>query len=167
MGELLIKLKDETATQRFGATLGSLLQPGDVLALIGDLGVGKTRLAQAIAAALDVPVEEVNSPTFSLIQEYRGRCLLRHCDSYRLRDPAEFADLGLDELFGMDGIAIVEWADRVLDDLPRERIEIRIIADEVTSRSMTVRGLGPRGAELLRQLSERWPIASPSKTMGE
>lgn len=157
MGEYQLLLDSEAATQRFGTLLGGCLQPGDVVALIGDLGVGKTRLTQAVAEALGVAVEEVNSPTFSLIQEYHGRCPVRHCDTYRLRDPAEFADLGLEELFGTDGVAIVEWADRVLAELPRERLEIRMVACNVTSRQLTVTGIGRRGDALLSEIAKHWP----------
>lgn len=157
MDEIQLSLKNEAATWQFGALLGGLLQPGDVVGLVGDLGVGKTRLTQAMSAGLGVAVEAVNSPTFSLIQEYVGRCPVRHCDTYRLREPEEFADLGLDELFGIDGVAIIEWADRVLDYLPREYLEIRISASDVTARQLIVKGVGLRGRELLSEIAKHWP----------
>lgn len=92
----------EEATNFLGRQIAEVLQPGTIISLVGDLGAGKTRLVQAIAVGLDVPVEIVNSPTFTLVQEYPGRIPLRHCDTYRLRDPDEFLDLGLDELLAMD-----------------------------------------------------------------
>ena len=142
-------LSDESETESAGRQLAACLRAGDVVALIGDLGAGKTRFVKAIAAALEVPPEEVNSPTFTLIQEYAGRELLRHCDAYRLRDPDEFADLGLDELFADDGIALIEWADRVTEYLPQDRIEIRLQIDSPTSRTITVKSTGNRSNRVL------------------
>ncbi len=136
----------EEATSLLGRQLGEILVPGAVVALIGDLGAGKTRLVQAIAVALDVPLEMVNSPTFTLVQEYPGRIPLRHCDTYRLRDPDEFQDLGLDELLAMDGIALIEWADRVAHLLPRDllRIEIRILSETAREFQITATGKASR-----------------------
>ena len=142
----------EEATFCLGYQLASVLEPGAVLALIGDLGAGKTRLVQAIAVGLDVPLDQVNSPTFTLVQEYTGRIPLRHCDTYRLRDPDEFLDLGLDELLAMDGIAVVEWADRVMHLLPRDllRIQIRIISP--TQRAFQFTATGKSSHALLARL---------------
>ncbi|MDX1967499.1 MAG: tRNA (adenosine(37)-N6)-threonylcarbamoyltransferase complex ATPase subunit type 1 TsaE [Planctomycetaceae bacterium] len=145
-------LPDESATERLGTLLASILSPGDVVALIGDLGAGKTRLVQAIAAGLGTPPEAVNSPTFTLIQEYTGDVTLRHCDAYRLRRPEEFPDLGLDELFAEDGVALIEWADRVLTYLPRDRLEIRLTAVGPTSRRAEICGRERRGEALVRAL---------------
>lgn len=149
-----LHLATESATRVLGLRLAGFLQPGDVLALIGDLGAGKTRLTQSIALGLGVPTEAVTSPTFTLIHEYtQGRLPLRHCDTYRLRSPDEFADLGLDELFSEDGIAIIEWADRVLDDLPRDRLEIRLTAVGEASRQAELRGTGPRSQQLAEDVA--------------
>ena len=158
MHSISLALENEDQTQQFGQRLGKLLRAGDVIALIGELGAGKTHLAQAIATALEIDASQVSSPTFALIQEHRGRLPLRHCDAYRLRDPHEFADLGLDELFAMDGVAIVEWADRVLADLPRDRLEIRITATGPRSRSVELFPTGIRSRELVDELS-RSPLA--------
>jgi tRNA threonylcarbamoyladenosine biosynthesis protein TsaE len=133
-----ITLPDEAATERFGKIIARLLEPGDVLALVGDLGAGKTRLVQAIARGLGVTEMVVSSPTFTLIHEYQGRLPIRHCDAYRLKHPREFADLGLDELFAEDGVAIVEWADRVRDELPAERLELHLVAIGPTERTVTL-----------------------------
>ncbi|HUQ68056.1 MAG TPA: tRNA (adenosine(37)-N6)-threonylcarbamoyltransferase complex ATPase subunit type 1 TsaE [Planctomycetaceae bacterium] len=148
MSEPTFHLADEDATEQFGRTLARLLEPGDVLALVGDLGAGKTRLVRAIARGLDVAESIVTSPTFTLIHEYAGRFPIRHCDAYRLKQPGEFAALGLDDLFAEDGVAIVEWADRVMDDLPKDRLEIHITATGPTERSVTLIATGFRGSVL-------------------
>lgn len=147
------QVNSESETNSVGHEIARCLRAGDVVGLIGDLGAGKTRFVKAIAESCDVPADEVNSPTFTLIQEYQGSVLIRHCDAYRLRSPEEFADLGLDELFADEGIALVEWADRVEEYLPRDRLEIRfaIISPEV--RNIELRATGRRSREILSQLA--------------
>lgn len=145
--------QDEADTIAAGQKLAAVLRPGDVVALVGDLGAGKTRFVQAVAKGLDVPDEIVHSPTFTLIHEYAGRLPLRHCDAYRLRNPDEFADLGLDELFGEDGVAFVEWADRVVEFLPRDHLRIELSVIGPTSRQARIIGTGPRSYEIVRHLS--------------
>lgn len=147
-------LPDLAATDAFGAQLAQCLRAGDVIALSGDLGAGKTRLVQAVARALGVPDEVVNSPTFVLIHEYSGRIPLRHCDVYRLRSADEFAELGLEELFSEDGAALVEWADRVAGDLPSDRLEILLQATGPHERRATLTATGPRSRALLECLSQ-------------
>src|SRR5690606_3461110 len=110
---------------------------------------GKTRLTQGLACGLGIPVDEVTSPTFTLIQEYSGRLTVRHCDVYRLRHPGEFADLGLDELFARDGVAIIEWADRVADELPRDRLDIRIEVTGELERQVVLTARGKASQRLL------------------
>jgi tRNA threonylcarbamoyladenosine biosynthesis protein TsaE len=145
----------EEATSRLGDLLAAVLQPGSIVALQGDLGAGKTRLVKAIAAGLGVPPEGVNSPTFTLIHEYAGRIPLRHCDTYRLKDPDELLDLGLDDLLDTDGIALIEWADRVLHLLPRDllRIEIQILSP--TTRQLTITATGQHSTQALDNLRDR------------
>jgi tRNA threonylcarbamoyladenosine biosynthesis protein TsaE len=106
-------------TRRFGRVLGALCVPGDVIALGGDLGAGKTTLTQAIAAGAGVdPAEYVNSPSFALLHEYHGRIPLYHMDFYRLQDADDVVALGLDEYFYRSGIAVVEWYERAESVLP-------------------------------------------------
>jgi tRNA threonylcarbamoyladenosine biosynthesis protein TsaE len=145
--------RSETDTDAAGLALALLLQPGDVIALVGDLGAGKTRFVQAVAKGLGVPDEIVHSPTFTLIHEYPGRFPLRHCDAYRLKNPEEFADLGLDELFGEDGVAFVEWADRVAEDLPRDHLRIELTVAGESTRQVRFIATGRRSADIVRQLS--------------
>jgi tRNA threonylcarbamoyladenosine biosynthesis protein TsaE len=151
---ITVTVSSEDAMRELGERLAMHLSCGQVLALSGELGAGKTRLTQGLARGLEIPVDEVTSPTFTLIQEYAGRLPVRHCDAYRLRHSDEFADLGLDELFARDGVAIVEWAERVTDDLPRDRLDIRI---EVTGEFERRVVLSARGKSSQRLLDATFP----------
>ena len=118
-------LRNLAETRQWGEALGARLQPGQVVALIGDLGAGKTTLTQAIARGLGVTAP-VTSPTFTLIHEYAGRIALFHFDAYRLERPGEMADLGFDEYLEREGVVVVEWADRVLPLLPVEHLTLTL-----------------------------------------
>ena len=150
---LCTKAADENETRDIAFEIANCLQAGDIVALIGDLGAGKTRFVKAVAQEFQVPPEHVNSPTFTLIHEYEGRVIIRHCDTYRLHNAEEFADLGLDELFAADGIALVEWADRVDEYLPRDRLQIRISIDSPTTRTIEALATGKRSRQILNQLN--------------
>ena len=126
-------------TQAFGRMLGGLLKTGDVVALIGELGSGKTCLIQGICAGLDVE-DDVTSPTFTLINEYRGRIPVAHVDLYRLEDAESVLDLGYDEYIDGDGICLIEWADKFPDLLPDACIELRIEIPDHERRWITVSG---------------------------
>src|SRR4051812_18617926 len=131
----------ELDTERLGTALASVLPPGTVIALIGPLGAGKTRLVQAVATALGVPPGRVTSPTFVLVNEYTGgRLPVYHFDTYRLRDDDDFLNLGPEEYFDSNGITFIEWADRVATLLPADRLEITIDVTSETQRRITLRG---------------------------
>lgn len=150
--------QSEADTDRLGAALAEALPAGTVIALIGTLGAGKTRLVQGVAAALGVPAADVTSPTFVLVNEYPGRVPIYHFDAYRLRDEDEFLQLGPDEYFESPGLTFIEWADRVASCLPRERIEIRVEPAGETSRRFAVTATGasmPTVARLASLLSNR------------
>ena len=124
--------QSEADTDRLGAKLAEVLTPGTLVALVGTLGAGKTRLVQAVAVALGVPTEEVTSPTFVLVNEYLGgRLPVYHFDAYRLKDEDEFLELGPEEYFDGEGITFIEWADRVESCLPKKfvRIEAKVTGD--------------------------------------
>lgn len=112
-----------------GKTLGSLLRPGDVVCLYGELGAGKTRLAQGVARGLDI-VGLVTSPTFTIINEYQGRLPFYHMDFYRLGDALELEDLGYEEYFYGAGVTVIEWPERAAELLPTARLDIFIDLDE-------------------------------------
>lgn len=118
--------RSEQETIEAGRRLGASLQAGDVVLLYGDLGAGKTAFVRGLAAGLGIDPDEVTSPTFTIVQEYRGpRLTLQHVDLYRL-SPAEVADVGLEDLTADDTVVAVEWADRLPAIPPPPRVEIRI-----------------------------------------
>ena len=135
-----------TQTRAIGAAIASVLHAGDVVVLTGDLGTGKTVVAQGLAAALGVE-EPVVSPTFTLLREYEGRLPLRHLDVYRLDHVQEAIDLGLGELLD-DGVVVIEWGEGVRELLPADRLELTLAllppddADDDTRR-VVVRTIGP------------------------
>ena len=144
---------NEHDTDRLGAALASALPPGTVVALIGTLGAGKTRLVQAVAAAVGVPRANVTSPTFVLVNEYTGgRLPIYHFDTYRLKDDDEFLNLGPDEYFDSHGLTFVEWADRVANLLPAERLEITIEVTGETTRRFSIRGTSSQMEELVGRI---------------
>ena len=121
-----IKISSEKDTRAFAAELAEKAQPGDVIALVGNLGTGKTTLTKYIAEALGV-TDVITSPTFNIVCEYKtGRMPLYHFDVYRLTGPEEVYDLGFDEYFYGDGLCVIEWADLIEETLPEETIFIEM-----------------------------------------
>ena len=124
--EKLLHIASEKETEQIGEAIGRAAEPGTVVALIGDLGTGKTTLTKSIARGLGV-TETVTSPTFNIIREYKtGRIPLYHFDVYRIGDPDEMFELGYEEYFYGDGICVVEWADIIEELLPEDAVIIRI-----------------------------------------
>ena len=141
-----------SATEALGRALGRLLFPGAVIALVGQLGAGKTHFTRAVAEGLQVrDIHAVTSPTFVLIQEYPARLPIYHFDAYRLSGDREFAELGADEYLYGDGVCLVEWADRVPAALPAERLAIRIEIVDADRRRFAVTATGSNYAELLAE----------------
>lgn len=137
-------------TQSLGRRLGKGLAAGDVVALIGPLGSGKTCLTKGLAVGLGVADEAaVVSPTFVVQRVHRGRVPLYHLDAYRLAGEEEFLGMGGDEMLGEDGVSVVEWSDRILGALPEERLQIRIeIIGETERRLRMIARGGLRPAVL-------------------
>lgn len=139
-------------TQDFGYKLGTLLREGDIVCLVGDLGAGKTTLTQSIARGLGVD-DYVTSPTFTLINEYNGRCPLYHFDVYRLNDIDEIYDLGYEEYLFSKGVSIIEWANMIEEALPQERLDISIKrGKENNDREIVIGGKGNRYLEIIEEL---------------
>lgn len=141
-------------TMKLGETLGRLLKGGEVICLTGDLGAGKTHFAKGVARGMGV-AETVTSPTFTLINEYSsGRLPLYHVDAYRLCDIGEAYDIGLEEYLNSDGVTLVEWPERVLELLPADRLDIKII--RIDAADENVREIqfspGPGYRELIHNL---------------
>ncbi|MHC4399604.1 MAG: tRNA (adenosine(37)-N6)-threonylcarbamoyltransferase complex ATPase subunit type 1 TsaE [Planctomycetota bacterium] len=133
---------DESATAALGAAMAEALPNGTVVGLCGTLGSGKTRLVQAVAEATGVDPRDVTSPTFVLVHEYQGRRPVYHLDAYRLRDDDEFLQLGPEEYFDSPGLTLIEWADRVKDCLPPDRIEVQIEVTGPESRRFEIVSIG-------------------------
>jgi tRNA threonylcarbamoyladenosine biosynthesis protein TsaE len=151
---ITLHLNDERDTQQLGAALAAAVPPRTVIGLIGTLGAGKTRLVQAVAAALGVPPRNVTSPTFVLVNEYTGgRMPVYHFDTYRLKDEDEFLALGPDEYFESSGITFVEWADRVTELLPEERLELTMEVTGETQRRVMLQGKSPSTYELATRVA--------------
>ena len=147
-------------TQALGEKIGRTLKQGDVIALIGDLGTGKTCLTQGIARGVGIASDEVvNSPSYILINEYNGRIPIYHIDLYRLEDNAEIAELGLSEYIEGDGICIIEWAERMADALPDTAIEIHITLTEVGNNATLAPILQSPEDENIRHIEIQYPIS--------
>ncbi len=142
-------VEDADAMRALGEALGRLVQPGDTIGLCGDLGAGKTVFVQGVASGLGVP-GPVTSPTFTLIHIYEGgRLTLYHADLYRLDHVAELEDVGLDDIYRQDGVAAVEWADKLPGALPSDALILRLEVASPTARRLTAAATGPRSSDLL------------------
>jgi len=130
--------RSESETVALGRALAADLVPGDVVLLEGDLGAGKTALARGLAGGLGVAEGEVRSPTFTLVNPYRGRVTVHHIDLYRIEKPSDLEELGLEEILGGEGVAIVEWAERLGAWRPKRALVVRIMDRGGTERSFEV-----------------------------
>jgi tRNA threonylcarbamoyladenosine biosynthesis protein TsaE len=145
----VIALADAAATERAGRALAELVVPGDVIGLVGDLGAGKTALVSGLVAGLAGPAAA--SPTFALVNEYRGgRLPVWHADLYRIERERELVELGLDEIIDRaEGVVAIEWADRFAV-LPRDHVRVEL-AYAGAARTIQITGTGPRGTALAAQ----------------
>lgn len=133
----VITTHSEEETAAAGRDLAPMLSAGSAVLLYGDLGAGKTAFVRGLAEGLGIERDEVTSPTFTLMQEYRGgRLPLFHVDLYRLNDPREVDDLGLDEITA-EGVIAIEWADR-MRDLPDGAVVVRIEHGEGSRRNLQI-----------------------------
>jgi tRNA threonylcarbamoyladenosine biosynthesis protein TsaE len=143
--ELCSRCADDTLL--IGERVGAVLDAGDLVVLSGDLGAGKTVLAKGIARGLGV-ADQVVSPTFTIVREYRGRVPLKHLDVYRLDHLQEAIDIGLEEILDGESVVLVEWGEGVLSLLPEDRLEIRLaqLPPEEADDDTRVLSLHPVGA---------------------
>ncbi|MFO0967970.1 MAG: tRNA (adenosine(37)-N6)-threonylcarbamoyltransferase complex ATPase subunit type 1 TsaE [Gemmataceae bacterium] len=152
----IVDVKDLEETLALARRLGERLFPGAVLALEGTLGAGKTHFVRGVAEGLGIADSRVvSSPTFVLIQEYDARLPIYHFDAYRLPRLQDFIDLGVHEYFAGQGVSIVEWADKVTEALPPERLWIRFELTGPTSRRLTLLPTGEKYDHLVTPISNR------------
>ncbi|KKB35435.1 tRNA (adenosine(37)-N6)-threonylcarbamoyltransferase complex ATPase subunit type 1 TsaE [Bacillus thermotolerans] len=150
MDRLTFSTKSAEQTQGFAEKLASFLCPGDVLLLEGDLGAGKTTFTQGLAKGLGVK-RTVNSPTFTIIKEYKGRLPLYHMDVYRVSDEEE--DLGFDEYFYGDGVCVVEWAHLIESQLPDQYLKISLFHKGNDERHIQLEPIGSRYVQLSEEFA--------------
>ena len=149
-----LRTAEASATKAVGRAIASLVRAGDVLLLAGELGTGKTVLAQGLAEGLDVR-EAVTSPTFTLVHQYEGRLPFFHLDVYRLERVGELSELGIDELLEACGLVVVEWGDVVAAEMPIDRLEVRLaFGEDDNDRTIDLTPSGPRWPARWRTLSE-------------
>ncbi len=156
-GILRIQTNSPEETQRLGELIGRQARAGDIYLLTGPLGAGKTCLTQGIGRGLEVP-ENLRSPTFVLMTRHRGRLLLHHLDLYRINDPWEAWDLGVDEQLFSDGVCIVEWADKAKDLFPPESLWLDLeYGTDDSERLLTLTAVSPIYESLLKSLAASFP----------
>lgn len=143
------KTKSAEQTIELGKKIGALLNSSDVLLLIGDLSAGKTTITKGIGLALGV-TKVINSPTFTIVKEYQGRCPLYHLDLYRLEGLNN--DFDLEEFIEGDGVCVIEWPYQVEEILPKEYLEINLKRLSEFERSIEVKAKGSRYEEVLKKL---------------
>ena len=129
------------------------MKPGDVVALIGDLGVGKTCFARGLALGVDVDPRYISSPSFIILNRYPGRYPVYHVDLYRIDDPGEIEELGILEM-AEEGVCVIEWAEKLLNLLPSGRIEVRMNWIDEETREIEITASGGRSEEVLRELGD-------------
>lgn len=132
---------DAKETFKIGERVGLKVKPGDIIALKGDLGAGKTLLTKGLASALEIK-EDVTSPTYNIVCEYNGKLKLNHMDLYRISDIDEFEMLGVDNLLFSNDVTVIEWSERIEDYLPEDIISITMERDPNNeNRNITITGM--------------------------
>ncbi len=147
-----VRIDSAAEMRELGARLGQALAIGDVVALSGQLGAGKTTFVQGLAEGMGVPADRhVASPTFALVNEHPGRIPLVHVDFYRIKDPSELPELGIEEAYDQAATAI-EWAERFPDWLPSDALQV-VIQIEGGGRTIEAHSSGPRSQRMLSSLA--------------
>ena len=154
--EVITVTRSTAETVQLGREIGRLLGPGNVVTMIGELGSGKTHLIKGIAAGMGVKRSAgLSSPSFALIQAYCGRIPFYHIDVYRLASEGEAEQLGLHEYMGGEGVAVIEWADRIPSLLPKELLEIHLRYLGQHRRQIHIHGEGLQMQGLIKQLEKQ------------
>ena len=134
---LTFKTNTPEETIELGRKIGNLLKKGDVIAMQGTLAAGKTTITKGIAQALNID-DTITSPTFCLISEYYGKMPLYHMDVYRLEGGEDFINLGTDDMIYGEGVSIIEWSEKIMDELPEKTIILKITPEDDGSRTITI-----------------------------
>ena len=134
---LTFKTSSAEETIALGEKIGKLLKKGDIIAMQGTLAAGKTTITKGIAQALGI-TETITSPTFCLISEYQGTMPLYHMDVYRLDGREDFINLGTDDMLYGDGVSIIEWSEKIMEELPSSTIILKITPQEDGSRLIEI-----------------------------
>lgn len=151
--KVVIRTRSARETIQFGKQIGKRLQSGDVVALIGELGAGKTHLIKGLAQGIGVERPNyITSPSFTLIHEYEGRVPFYHIDLYRLATEEEGEALGLEEYLGGKGVTAIEWADKIPSLLPKELLWVHLRYLEIHTRSIHILGKGTRYEDLVKKI---------------
>ncbi len=154
---LEVNTKGSEETLRLGEVFGNLLGRGMVVALMGELGTGKTVLTKGLAKGLGVADDrEITSPSFVLVNEYSGRVPVYHLDLYRLEGVDEVEDLGWEEFISGSGVTIVEWAEKARTLLPPDRIDVHLRWINLQERKLAFIGRGPGSKKAVVHLAEKW-----------
>lgn len=156
MNKVVIEMESENAGQTFafGFSVGKRAADGDIFALSGELGSGKTCFTGGLARGLGIGEDyAITSPTFTLINEYSGRCRLYHCDVYRLDASGDLEDLGFDEYLSGKGVMAIEWAEKIEDVLPPDAIAISFLYLDENRRKIRINGPRERVRDLLQDIS--------------
>lgn len=124
-------------TVELGKKIGSFLKKGDIIAMQGTLGAGKTTITKGIAKALGIN-ETITSPTFCLISEYEGKMPLYHMDVYRLDGAEDFANLGTEDMLYGEGVSIIEWSEKIMEELPHKTIILKLEPHDDGARTITI-----------------------------
>ena len=154
--EYLFISHSPAATSELGEKTGRLLEDGAVIGLIGGLGCGKTLLTRGICAGLDVPLRQVNSPTFVLVNEYKGRLPVFHLDLYRIGSEADGVELGIADYLrrAASGVIIIEWAEKILPLLPADLLKVEFEMLSTRKRRIIFSSVAKRYASLFRELKK-------------
>ncbi len=142
-------------TERIGSLVGEMLKGGDVIALSGELGTGKTTLVRGIAQGMKFDKEEVASPSFTLINEYDGPLPLFHIDLYRLESEQELYEIGYEEYIRGNGVVVIEWADKVHQAIPQESLWIILRYLDAKRREIVMKAQGNRYEKMIEELRRR------------
>ena len=156
---MVLQTKSTSETIRIGRVIGRFLKAGDVVALVGELGTGKTQFIKGLAVAIGAGKPTyISSPSFTLINEYPGRLDFYHIDLYRLKSEKEAEELGLEDYFQGGGITAIEWADKIPSLLPKEILRIHIRYTGKHNRSLEIVGKGDPYEKLVNRLSSEFGV---------